>query len=126
MRKQNDKYNSLKSKYSTVGVFLMSHNWKTREHYSHWNFEEEQKRVDASPQKSKIFFCKISKAKSKKFSQGNKNRCDDLSHDMKKCPWSMSVKSPRRHRLCSYSSVWLAKLPVARLQGMQNDWLFKY
>ena len=37
--------NSLKSKYSTVGVFLMSHNWKTWEHFSHLNFEEEQKRV---------------------------------------------------------------------------------
>ena len=61
--------------------------------------------------RSQRFFL-ISNSKSKKFSQGNKNRCDVLSHDMKKCPWSMSVKSPRRLRLCSYSSVWLAKLPV--------------
>ena len=38
--------NALKSKYSTVGVFLMSLNWKTLRNaiYSHW---EEQKRVDA-------------------------------------------------------------------------------
>ena len=46
--------NALKSKYSTVGVFLMSLNWKTLRNaiYSHW---EEQKRVDAS-QLLKIFF----------------------------------------------------------------------
>ena len=37
--------NSLKSKYSTVGVCPMSHNWKTWEHFSHLIFEEEQKRV---------------------------------------------------------------------------------
>ena len=72
MRKQNDKYKSFKSKYSTVGVFLMSHNWKTREHYSHWNFEEEQKRVDASPQKSKIFFVKYQKPKAKNFHRETK------------------------------------------------------
>ena len=47
--------NSLKSKYSTVGVFLMSLNWKTLRNtmYLHW---EEQKKGRFVTTEFKVFF----------------------------------------------------------------------